>query len=315
MTAAGTNVLTITLNPSLDISAEVDRVVPEDKLRTAFLGAEPGGGGINVSRVLHRFGAETQAVVPMGGVVSQELANQLQNEGVAVRAVPVAGDTRRSITVFETATGAHFRFVTTGAPMSEPEWRSVLTEVAAVEPAPRFVVLSGSLPPGVPGAFVTELVELARRRDVAVVVDTKGEGLAAAVDAGVAMVKPNKRELAELVGHNGARDDLDVDAALLELVARGVTVAAVSLGPDGAAVAHEGRVRRFSAPAVEVVSTVGAGDSMVAGMLLGVLEGRSGVDAVRFGIACGAAACLTPGSELVRPADAHRLEAEVVELT
>jgi 6-phosphofructokinase 2 len=285
--------------------------MPEHKLRTTFVEVEPGGGGVNVSRVLHRFGTETEAVLPVGGMASQELVARLQNDGIPVRSVPVGADTRRSVTVFETDTGDHYRFVGQGRPLTEPEWRAFLLEVAIVEPHPDYVVLSGSFPPGVPADFVAELAAVARGFSARLVVDTSGEPLAAAVDAGVFLAKPNRRELAYLVGHEGPLADVDHESAARRLHERGVEIVVVSLGADGASLLHESRSTSFRSPPVDVVSTVGAGDSMLAGILHGFGTRRDVVEAVRLGVAAGAAACVTPGSELCRPDDAYRLEAEV----
>ena len=306
-----TGVLTVTLNPSLDVSASVDRVEPDHKLPTTIIDAEPGGGGINVSRVLHRFGVATQAVVPLGGIVAQEVATRLANEGIVVRPVPRAADARRCITIFETDTGEHYRFVSHGQPMTEPEWRAVLAEVADADPPPQVVVCSGSLPPGVPPDLVTELTWSARQVGARVVVDTKGPALAAAVDAGVDLIKPNRRELAGLVDHDGDPAHVDVAGAARALVDRGVGMVVVSLGPDGAMAVTADEVIEVASPEVAVVSAVGAGDSMVAGLLAGLAEGRTPAGAVRLGVATGAAACLTPGSGLALADDARHLDAEL----
>jgi 6-phosphofructokinase 2 len=304
-------VVTVTLNPSLDMTASVDCIVPDDKLHTTLVDAEPGGGGINVSRVLVRFGVETQAVMPVGGMVGQEIASLLANAGVPVRAVPSAVDARRSITIFENDTGEHYRFVPEGHSMDDDQWRAVLFEVANIDPAPDVVVLSGSLPPGVPASFVGDLADLVRQREARLVVDSKGEALGVAVDVGAALVKPNLRELAQLVGHDGPREDLDVVTELCGLRDRGVGMPVASLGADGAIAAHDGGVTRATAPPVEVISAVGAGDSMLAGLIVGMIEGLPVPEALRLGVATGTAACLTPGSQLAEADEARRLVDEV----
>lgn len=256
--------------------------------------------------MLHRLGVRTTAVVALGGMPGEILRAELEAEQVPMVAVPTAADTRRSATVLAVSTAEHYRLVTEGRGLAEREWRAAVSAVATSGRDTEFVVVSGSLPPGVPAAVIDEIGAVAHRLGARLVVDSSGPALRAAVDAGAFLVKPNRRELAELAG---AGPELDVAAAARGLLDRGVHAVVVSLGSDGALlVAHDVEVHVPTAP-VAVVSAVGAGDSTLAGILAGLVEGRSPADALRLGMAAGAAACLTGGSELCRPADVRRLHA------
>jgi 6-phosphofructokinase 2 len=304
-------IVTVTLNPTVDTSAEVDEMQPDEKLRAQNVVMEPGGGGVNVARVLRRFQMPAAAVVAVGGLAGGLIEEQLEAEDVPVVAVRIKDVTRRAVMVFDRATNQQYRIVSTGPTLAEEEWRACLHAVDAVAdrgPAPSFIVLSGSMPPGVPEGFVRELAALATRHGARLVVDTSGPALATAVEAGAFLIKPSRKELAGLV-HAG-RDDLDVVAAATELSRSGVAVVA-SLGPGGAVLAAGGEPVTIAAPPVEVLSTVGAGDSMLAGILAALDTGSSLAEAVRFGVATGTATCITAGSELCRLDDVRRLAAEL----
>ncbi len=190
-----TAVVTLTLNPTIDISMEVDEVVPEHKLRADLMEIDPGGGGINVARVLHRLGVAATAVAPTGGMSGEILKTELAEESVTLRPVPVEAPTRRAATLFARRTGEHYRIVTEGLALTEAEWRTCLDEVAGSGDSPEFVVLSGSFPPGVPPTFVAELATVAADLGARLVVDTSGPALQAAVAAGTALANPDLREL------------------------------------------------------------------------------------------------------------------------
>jgi 6-phosphofructokinase 2 len=302
-------ILTLTPNPSVDVSIEVDELIPDIKLRAELDAFEPGGGGVNVSRVLHRLGAPTVAVVAVGGLSGGVVASQLEATGVAISPVAVREDTRWAWMVYERASGSEYRLITPGVPLSPDEWRACLAAVEGVGGAVEYVVLSGGMPPEVPEGFVHDLAVVSARLGARLLVDSHGPTLAAAVAEQVYLIKPSRRELAELSGLAPA--DLDYEAAARDLVARGVANVVVSLGREGAFLASADQAVHVHAPEVEVVSTVGAGDAMVAGLLAGLLEGRSMPDALRLGVAAGTAACLTAGSRPCRPDEVRRLEARL----
>lgn len=313
----GTPILTITPSPTVDFTAEVDQLVPHRKLRAHISAFQPGGGGLNVSRVLHDLGIESTAVVAVGGLPGSVVVDRLSALGIPTVAVPTEAETRWAEMLREHSTNIEYRLIAETSPLTEAEWRAcvqaVEAEVGASTTPKRTIVLSGSLPPGVPDQFVQELTSIARRMDLPFLVDSSGPALAAAVAAGADLIKPSRGELAALAGVTPA--ELDHEAAARDLVDRGVGTVVVSLGPDGAFVATRGAEARFRPPAASVVSTVGAGDAMVAGILAGLTSGRDVIDAARLGVAMGSATCLTPAGQPARPDDVDRLDAFLAETT
>jgi 6-phosphofructokinase 2 len=305
-------ILTLTMNPALDVSTSVPYVLPDRKLRCEQPRHEPGGGGINVARAVRRLGGETVAWFPAAGPAGDLLRELLRDEGVPQRVVATRGWTRENLNVHEDTSGRQFRFVMPGPALEAAEWSRFLAEEALADPTPAFLVASGSLPAGVPSDFYARLARCARARHVPLVLDTSGEALAAAVEAGVYLLKPSLREFRTLVG-----TDAEDERALVALARDAVTrrrwceVLVLSLGAAGALWVSADDGARLAAPAVPVRSTVGAGDSMVAAIVYALVAGRSIGDAVRSGVAAGAAAVLNPGTELCHRADVERLEAQV----
>lgn len=305
-------IATLTMNPAIDKSSAVNQVVAEWKLRCDSPVYEPGGGGINVSRAIGKLGGESAAFYPAGGLAGQMLIDLLDREGLHHQAMGIAGVTRENFTVLEKSTGRQYRFGMPGPALEEAEWHRCLEEISALLPQIDYLVASGRLPPGVPPDFYGQLARLARGHNTRLVVDTSGEALRLAVAEGVFMIKPNLREFAELVGRE-LGDGLPEEHLARELVATGQSEAVVvSLGAAGVlAISPEG-TERVQAPLVPKKSKVGAGDSTVAGIVLALARGRSWREAVRFGVAAGAAAVMTPGTELCRREDVEKLYAQLM---
>lgn len=305
-------IATLTLNPALDLNTSADRVVADVKIRCDGPVYEPGGGGLNVARVIGRLGGECSAVFASGGHIGRRLGELLADEAVHVRAVPIRETTRLSVTVSEQRTDQQFRFLMPGPRLAEDEWRRCLDELTAFDPAPDFVVASGSLPPGVPAQVYGELAARLRDTPTRLVVDTSGEALRAAARAGVFLLKPNVGELRALVGQD-LSTEAELEGAARSLVQRGSAEnLVVSLGAAGAFVMTGDLTGDYvRSPTVPIRSRVGAGDSMVAGLVLALARGSSVHDAVRYGVAAGAAAVMTPGSQLCRRDDTERLYADL----
>ena len=304
-------ILTLTPSPTVDFSAEVPALVPDRKLRAGISAFQPGGGGVNVSRTLHDLGVDTTAVVAVGGLPGEIVVSRLVALGIDTVAVPTHADTRWAEMLRDRSTGLQYRIIADTPALAEDEWQACIAAVEAraadpLRPAGH-VVLSGSIPHEVPDLFVHQLAQVCASLGVPFVVDTSGPALAAAVAARVDLIKPSRGELAALVGVGTG--ELDHVGAARDLVRRGVGTVAVSLGADGAFVASaEGEVR-LRPPAEDVVSTVGGGDAMVAGILAGLERGRSMLDAARYGVALASATCLTPAGEAAHPDDVVRLDA------
>lgn len=298
-------IVTITFNPALDLSSRTEAVRPQHKLRCSTPTFDAGGGGINVSRVCHRLGAETVAVAPLGGPVGQQLALLLDDEGIDVRAVPVSSDTRLSVTVTEDRHGDNYRFVFPGPTLGDEEVDALLDTAGREAANASCVVISGSFPPGRGRDLMDALID--RLAGVRLIVDTSGPALEAAVDRDVFFVKPSARELAALVGRDLRTED-DIAAAADEVMSSSeVGALLVSIGAGGAVLRTADVSTRLRAPTVQVNSTVGAGDSMLAGVVVGLSRGLDLTNAAALGVAAGTAACLSAGTNLCEPGDIDRL--------
>lgn len=298
-------VLTLTLNPAIDSACAAERVFPTHKVRTQGQRYDPGGGGINVARVLARFGVPVEAAYLGGGVTGALLDELLDQSGLPRRRLPIRDHTRMSLAVFERATGQEYRFVPEGPLVSEAEWRGALAHCLSA--APEWLVASGSLPRGAPPGVYAELAA-SLPATTRLVLDTSGPALAMAIEAGgLFLIKPSQGEFEALTGRRFATPDA-VGEAAAALAARGAARhIAVTMGHRGAVLADaHGHSYRPSAP-VEVKSATGAGDSFVAGMVHGLVLGEPMPRAFARGMAAGSAAVLNPGTDLCHPADAERL--------
>jgi 6-phosphofructokinase 2 len=275
------------------------------KVRTRDERYDPGGGGINVARVIHELGGETVAFYMAGGMTGQALEGLIERSGITAVRVPTAGLTRVSHTVFETSTGHEFRFTPEGPEVSEAEWRHCLEVLSVVDGD--YLVASGSLARGLPVDAYAQIARQVRERGCRVVLDTSGSALHWALDAGVWLVKPSRRELEHLLGRK-AQTPADEEALACEVVESGrAEIVALTLGTAGAVLATRDRVLRLPSPKVETRSAVGAGDSFVGAMVWALATGRPVEEAFAYGIAAGAATAMTAGTELCRRADVLRL--------
>ena len=301
------HVVTLTLNPALDKSTAVPQLLPEQKLRCEAPKTEPGGGGINVARGLLRLGLAARAVFAAGGPPGEVLRQLVAREGLASHPIPTEAWTRENFTVVDASNNQQYRFGMPGTTLSPAEQDAVLAALAALAPAPDVLVVSGSLPQGVAPAYLARLARWARAAGAKLVVDTSEEALQAAVAEGVYLLKPNLSELARLAGV-AALDSESAGRAAQAIIARGkCEIVVVSLGANGACLVTADGQEFIPAPAVPKRSTVGAGDSMVAGLVFALSQGRPVREAVRLGVACGTAATMNAGTELFHREDAERL--------
>jgi 6-phosphofructokinase 2 len=280
--------------------------VPTEKLRCGEPRYDPGGGGINVARAVHLLGGEARAVFPAGGLSGAMLCDLLKGEDVPHTLVPIAGITRESLAVVEAQTGKQYRFLLPGPALSARDQERCLDTLATYAGDASFLVASGSLPPGLPDDFYARVAALARTRRVPFVLDTSGPALAGAGND-VFLLKTSLRELEQLTGTSLHSDCEEENAAREVIAMRRADNLVVSLGSRGALLADPTGIRRFPAVPVKAVGSVGAGDSMVAGTVLSLVRGLALTEAVRFGMAAGAAALLRPGTELCRREDTERL--------
>lgn len=298
--------VTVTVNPTIDVSFEVDEVLPTHKIRGRDERHDPGGGGINVARVFSQLGGSVRCFYMAGGTTGATLDNLVDRHGLDRVRIPIEGETRIAMAVLEKVSGKQFRLVADGPEVSEANWRALLQ--AVVDTQFEYIVASGSLTKGVPDDFFARLAEIARQRGKRMVLDSSGRGLAGGLaGGGIFLAKPSRSELSHYLA-TPIETEAEIAEAASALVAAGACEnIAVSLGSDGAMLVNESGVLRLPAVMVEAVSAVGSGDSFVAGMVHHLMRGHPIEDAFRFGLASGAAAVMTPGTDLARPEDIQRL--------
>lgn len=299
-------IVTITLNPALDKSTQVERLTPEQKLRCTAMQLDAGGGGINVSKGIHKLGGHSTAVFPSGGVNGQRLCQLLSEAGISMQTLELPAETRENFSVLETTSNLQYRFTLPGLALQERDAQACLELVRQLQP--EILVASGSLPPGLPETYYEQVAAFAKEIGAKLILDTSGAALLAAADEGLYLLKPNLAELSALVGVPQLEMN-QVDDAALEIIHQGkCEVVVVSLGPQGALLVSKEGFEHIPAPMVKKQSTVGAGDSMVAGMVWALSEGKSLREMAQIGVACGTAATMNPGTELFHAADVWRLK-------
>lgn len=307
------DILTLTMNPAVDVFTSVDRVIPGHKLRCEPAQMHPGGGGINVARVLHRLGSDVLALYAAGGITGGLLAELLAQEQTPAQALPIAGETRESFTAHEHSSQQDYRFVLPGPRLSALECQSCL-DALSQHGRPRFLVASGSLPPGTPEDFYAQVAGRARQQGSKMVLDTSGAALLAALRAGVYLVKPSLRELRELTGLPLTAEPEWRDAARALIEQGQAEIVALSLGEEGALLVSAQQAWRAQALKVEVASTIGAGDSFLAALVWSLAQHDQHDQlelALRHAMAAGAAALLKSGTSLCQASDVQRLLADV----
>lgn len=303
-------IATLTLNPALDKSTSVKQVVAERKLRCSEPVYDPGGGGLNVSRAIKVLGGQTTAYWTCGGAIGDLLRRRLDVEGIPQQPIAIEQVTRENLIVFEGASTQQFRFGMPGARLSEEEVERCVQRLREVDPPPDYLVLSGSLPPGVDVDFYARVARESSET-TRVILDTSGKALRAGIDGSVYLIKPNIAELGELAGTE-ITQDAEIEEVARSLISAGkVQVIVTSLGAAGVMLVTANHCERIGAPTVRIRSKVGAGDSTVAGLVLGLSQGRSVSQAAKLGVAAGSAAVMTEGTQLCRKEDAWRLFEEM----
>jgi len=304
-------ILTVTLNPALDVTTETERLIPQQKLRCAAPRYHAGGGGANVSRAIRSLGGDSLAFVALGGVTGILFRQLLDADGIRYDPWPLAGETRTSMTVMEGATGLHYRLVLPGPEQTAEEGERILAAISRIlAQGFRYVVGSGSLPPGIAPDFYGRLADLARGNGAALILDTHGAALQGALPRRPYLIRLNHQEAQELVA--GASPRRAAHALADELVGRDMAeVVIIALGAEGTLVRDAAGTTEIHPPRVEVRSAVGAGDSFVAALTLGLSRGWPVADAARYGVAAAASAVTGQATELCRREQTDRFFAEI----
>ncbi|MDB5509137.1 MAG: phosphofructokinase [Hyphomicrobiales bacterium] len=303
-------IVTLTVNPAIDGACETEKVQPIRKIRTRNEHFTPGGGGINVTRVIHELGGRARAIYLAGGATGPVLDALIDKLGLDHDTIPIADDTRISQVVFERSSGLEYRFVPEGPTVTEAECAACL---AALERTScDYLVASGSLAPGMPDHFYTRVQDIAARKGAKFVLDTSGEELRASIErGGILFVKPSIGEFESLIGRK-LTSEAEQDEAIAEFARRGkVDYLTVTLGRDGAIFADRHGLLRLRSPEIEAKSAVGAGDSFVGAMTYALALGRKPRQAFAYGVAAGTAAVLRQGPYLCNRDDVEKLYAEI----
>lgn len=294
--------LTVTLNPTLDISTSVPKLIDQVKLRCSAEQEQVGGGGINVAHVIDSLGGNCHAMLPIGGTRGEEILQKLSATGLSCVTMPIGAPNRQCFTVYESDTAREYRFVLPGPTLSGQEQAACIDTVTRHLPR-QFLILSGSLPQGVASDFYARLIHTVRQHapELPVVVDTSGPALAQALDAGVFLFKPSREEFLELTGHQPTSPASCIDACR-ELIAQGKTkLIALTLGAEGSLLVSADEAWRIDPLPVKVTSTVGAGDSFVGGLIWALAQSQSLQEAARIATSAASAALQTQGALTFEP--------------
>lgn len=303
------DIITITFNPCIDNSTSINVLLPEKKLRCASPVFEPGGGDINVARAIKKIGGEATAVYPSGGYSGKFLNVLLERENIPMVSIETKQHTRENMIALDKATNLQYRFGMPGQQLSEDELQRCLQTIK--ESRSKFIVASGSLPPGAPADLLARVAKIAKRQNRKLIVDSSGEALKLAVKEGVYLIKPNLGELSNLVGKE------ELEANEIEPIAKDLILNAsceivvVSMGALGAMLISRDATYKTEAPIVKRKTTVGAGDSMVAGIVFYISQGKSLQQALQYGVACGTAATMNAGTALCNKDDVEHLYSQI----
>lgn len=299
------DIVTLTVNPALDKSSHFKGLVPEQKIRCETPRFDAGGGGINVSKAIARLEGVSKAIFTSGGATGEKLKELIEAEKIPFETIAIHSWTRESFVAVDDNTNLQYRFGFTGAAINESEKAAIIEVVQKLKC--KYLVISGSLNEGLPTDFYKQIAKIAKASGIKVVVDAYGDALTNVLQEGVYLIKPNVGELAKLVGVETLEIG-EVNEAAKKIIAQGgAEIVVVSLGPQGAVLVTKDAYEFVPAPNVVKRSTVGAGDSMVGGMVWALSQNKSLKEVIRWGVACGSAATMNEGTQLFKGEDAKRL--------
>jgi len=303
-------IITITLNPCIDKSTMIPSLIADTKLRCVETKFEAGGGGINVSRAIKNLGGKSTAWFLAGGCFGSFFIELIKQKEIDFEALKIKNETRENLILFDKSNNNQYLLDMEGPVVEDKEWKHLLKSINSIT-ATDYIVASGSLPPGIPTDFYGRLAKIANKKKTKLIIDTSGEALNIAISEGLYLIKPNLRELGLLSGIEEMNIELAKEKALELLKTKKCKAIVVSLGADGALLVSKDSCKHIPSPPAKKKSTVGAGDSMIAGIVFSLSENKSLQDAVRYGVACGTAATLNAGSELCKKEDADALYLEI----
>lgn len=302
-------IITLTINPSLDKSTKFSGLIAEQKIRCGKPRYDAGGGGINVSKAISKLGGSSTCIFTSGGSTGEMLEELIRKEKIESKAIKTKNWTRENFIAFENTTKAQYRFGFPGNEFSEDEKDKIITTIKELQS--EYLVISGSLNEGLQANFYQKIAEIAKSSGTKVIVDTSGEALQKVLETGVYLIKPNIGELAKLIG--AERLELpEVEKAAKTLIEKGsAEIVVVSLGAEGAILVTKDETQFVKAPKVEKKSTVGAGDSMVGGMVWALSQNKTLKEVIQMGVCCGTAATMNEGTQLFKEKDVQKLFKEM----
>ncbi|WP_395076907.1 1-phosphofructokinase family hexose kinase [Flavobacterium sp.] len=299
------DIVTLTINPSVDKSANFNGLIAEQKIRCESPQYDAGGGGINVSKAIARLGGQSLCVFTAGGSTGERLEKLIQQENIEYKTIPTKNWTRENFTGFDTVSKLQYRFNFPGTALSKSEMEEILKFIKNLKT--KYLVISGSLNEELPTDFYKKIAELIKPTSIKLIVDTSGEALLKVLETGVYLVKPNLGELAKLIGVEKIKPN-EVETAAKKLIENGsAEIVVVSLGAEGAILVTKDETHLVKAPKVEMKSTVGAGDSMVGGMVWALSQNKSLKEVIQWGVSCGTAATMNEGTQLFKLEDVEKL--------
>ncbi len=299
-------IITVTLNPTIDITYLVNELVFDDSNRAMKVLKDPGGKGIDVSRVVNELGGDTKAFVLLGGYTGYEIKDRLKKMGLSLEVINIKGETRTNVIIEDAYTHDQLRINAPGPEIAEDEREWFMRKIMSLKPQEGYLVLSGSIPRGFEPDIYKVLIEEFNKKGFKCVLDADGEPLKEGIKAKPFMIKPNTYELERLldVKIKKIEDYLDAGKKLRET---GIEIVIMSMGAKGAILACESGFYRATPPRVAVQSTVGAGDSLVGAFIYNYSKSGDPLDAFRWGVAAGTATALTPGTQLCARKDVENL--------
>jgi 1-phosphofructokinase family hexose kinase len=288
-------IITLTINPSIDRNIFVDRLVFEDRAYILSQSDSAGGRGINASRALHAYGAKTLAVATSGGENGECFEKLLDKSGFPVKLVHISREIRTNFTVIDRQ-GLAIKMNEPGPLITPEELKSIEKTIDSRLASASWLMLCGSIPPGVSSEFYTKLIERAREHKVKTLLDTDGDALLHGVEAGPTVVTPNQPE-AERLLNRALITRAHFTEAVTRIKAMGAESVMLSLGSRGAVAVNENQLLEVLPPRIDAVSPLGAGDAQAAAYVWAATKKKDFADCVRWGVAAGTASARLPGVE------------------
>ena len=308
-------ILTVTINPSVDRNIQVDRLVFEDRAYILSRSDSAGGRGMNASRVLHAFGAKTLAIVTSGGTNGERLEKLAAKSGFPVKVVPIKNEIRVNFTITDRQ-GLTVKLNELGPPIATEELTRIEKAVESRLETASWLLLCGSIPPGVSSDFYTKLIRMARERKVKTLLDTDGDALRHGIEAGPTLVSPNQPE-AERLLNRALITRAQFMEAVIRIKAMGAESVMLSLGSRGVVAIDANQLLEVLPPRIDAISPLGSGDALAAAFVWAATKKKDFGDCVRWAVAAGTASARLPGlefatleqtKEVYKQVDVHALQ-------